>query len=261
MSEEISYIEPTKEIYNVAINENHLDWKQFLFKLINRGNLDPWDIDLSKFTILYLTEFKKIEKINFNVAGKFLTIAVYLLKIKAKKLLNEDIVNYGDKIDELENDINDFSDLEDFEDFTDSLEDLQKKWENYKLDFKNPLERKKKVSIYDLVKTLEITLEQSDKRAKNLFQKKEKIEYDGPQFKKNKEDLKQIIEELYLKILEEIGKTQKGHIKFSDIKKDAKSKIDILQKFIPLLYLHNDSKIRLNQKEHFDDFKIHIEEN
>ncbi len=255
---ELKYIKPEEKLYDFAINENNLDWKNFLFELIKNENLDPWNINISIFTKIYLDAFYNLDKKNFNISGKFLTIAVFLLKTKTEELLKNDIVNYSDKISKLENvEIDDLEDLEDFEDFSNNLENLAKKREKYKLDFRNPLARKKKVSIYDLVKTLEKTLSQSQIRLENFFQRKQIGKYDGPQFVRKKKDLKQIIEELYAQILQDFAETGKSHIKFSKISKDIEIKMDILEKFIPLLHLHNQGKIDLRQEKHFDEIKIH----
>ena len=244
-----------KQIFEFAIDEKNIEWRSFLFDLINKNNMDPFDIDLSKFTIDYLDEIRKNKNISFNLTGKFLTIAIYLLKLKSEKLLNYEIENYSTKINELENSLEEF---EEFEDFEDDYSELFQKRENYKLDFKNPLERKRKVSIFDLVETLEKTLKQTNIRQKNFLQKKEKIIYDGPEFVKKQKDLKTIIEEVYIKITEELNSNKFESVNFNFLLKHSKNKMQVLESFIPLLHLHNQEKIIVSQKNHFGDIEIKL---
>ena len=258
--EELVYIKPEKQIYDFAIKEDNIDWRGFLFELIEKKNMDPFDINLTNFTVEYLNEIRNSKNVNFNLVGKFLTIAVFLLKVKSEKLLKVEISNYSSKVDEIENLRNELEEeLEDgFFSDEDSRIDMNLIREKYKLDFKTPLERKKKVSIYDLVETLEKTLKQSSERKKNFFQKKEKIEYDGPEFKKKEKDLKTIIEEIYSHILDVLENDSKNHLYFKDLTKNSNTKIEILEKFIPLLHLHNGEKIYLKQEKNFSDIKIHL---
>jgi chromatin segregation and condensation protein Rec8/ScpA/Scc1 (kleisin family) len=254
----IEYVKPEEKLYNLAIDEINTDWKKFLFDLIEKEGLDPFDIDIIKFTKIYLETINELKKINFNITGRFLTIAVFLLKKKTEILLQKDLVGYEDKIRTIENiDVDDEDGFECFEDFTNELETLNKKREKYKINFRNPLARKKKVSINDLIKILEKTLKQSEVRQENFFQRKQKIDYNGPDFTKKKKDLKEIIEELYSQILVEFGEDAKKSIKFSGILKDINTKIEILEKFISLLHLHNQDKIIVKQNKHFEEIEIH----
>ena len=77
------YIRPEDKIYAIATNRDELDWKGFLYNLINREGLNPWDVDLSVLTHTYLNELKKVNSVDFDISGKLLTIAVFLLKTKA----------------------------------------------------------------------------------------------------------------------------------------------------------------------------------
>ena len=69
-------------------------------------------------------------------------------------------------------------------------------------------------------------------------------------------DLKEIIEELFGVISQE-WENKKGHVVFSHITRDTKHKMGILEKFLPLLHLHNQNKIYLKQEKHFGDIEIH----
>ena len=255
--EDLVYLRPEDRIYAVATNSDELNWKGFLHNLIHAEGLDPWDIDLVLLTKKYLEALREIENIDFNISGKFLTIAVFLLKIKAENLIDVEIRGLDAKIDSIKNiGEDDFAEgLDGLEDLDESLMNINKK-KTYKITPRNPLARKRKVNIFDLIKTLEKTFEQSNKRRVNFFLKNTDVEYSGPVYEKKPKDLKVIIEDLYQIIMEQF-ESKKGHVCFHHLTGDINHKEGILEKFIPLLHLHNQSRVEIKQKEHFGEIQIH----
>jgi segregation and condensation protein A len=251
------YIRPEDRIYAIATNRDELDWKGFLYNLINREGLNPWDVDLSILTHTYLNELKTVSDVDFDISGKLLTIAVFLLKTKAEYLVEHDIRGIEEKIESVQysEDSLDF-DLEGLEDLDGQLELMSKKKETYKLKVRNPIARKRKVNIFDLIKTLEKTFIQSNTRRKNFLMKNSSIDYKGPEYSKKSKDLKQIIEELFGIISEEFSQ-KKAHVKFHSLFGVDEPKMGILDKFIPLLHLHNQTRVEVKQDSHFGDIRIH----
>lgn len=255
------YIRTQNQIYDIATNQEILDWKSFLLELINKEGLDPFNIDLTILTQKYLTNIEKLKKIDFNLSAKFLTIAVYLLKTKTDFLIQKEIRGIDEKINQIENSNQDqIDELENLEDLDFNQLDFEEKKKKYTLKYKNPLARKRKVTIYDLIKTLEKTLEQSNKRRANFLQRKNQGKYTGPIYQKKPKDLKQLIDELYEFIINEISK-KNASIHFSSIIYKTKNKMEILEKFIPLLHLKNHNKIDISQEKHFSEIKIHKTQN
>ncbi len=254
----LEHVAPEERIYSVAMDRNAIDWKSFLYELIHKEGLNPWDIDLGILTKKYLVALKDLKEVDFDISGKFLTVAIFLLKTKSEKLVSADIRGFDDTLEFMKNEgiesIDDFDSMEDpfDEDFI-----AEPKKQEYKLKFRNPIARKRKVNIFDLIKTLEKTFEQSNKRRANFLQRKgEDVIYTGPTYEKKKKDLKQIIEELFDFISDEFS-AKSGHVDFSHISSSANHKMDVLEKFIPLLHLHNQNKIELKQEKHFDEIEIH----
>lgn len=73
-------------------------------------------------------------------------------------------------------------------------------------------------------------------------------------FDKKPKDLKVIIEELFNEVLAHIRSSEK--IAFSYLTQDAKTNLDILEKFLPLLHLVNQERIQVSQDEHFAEIYI-----
>jgi len=253
--ESLEYVRPEEKIYDLAINKDLINWKSFLYELINNEGLDPWDIDLGILAKKYIDSLKKLKQVDFDISGKFLTIAVFLLKTKTETLLSRDIRGMEETIASYQQSENIVDDLEALEDFDLELDNVEKKKTKYSLKYRNPIARKRKVTIFDLIKTLEKTFEQSNKRRQNFLQRKGSGNYEGPIYEKKSKDLKQLIEELYDAIMFEL-KAKKGEVCFSLFMNKESHKLGVLEKFIPLLHLHNHEKIKLSQDEHFGDIKI-----
>lgn len=252
-----TYIRAEERIYQYAADKENLDWKNFIYSLIKEENLNPWNIDLGILTRKYLSALKEIKTIDFDISGKFLTIAVFLLKIKTQNLIEKDLRGIEEEIAFLESDSTNFqSDIDSLEQLDSELENIKQKREKYVLKYRNPLARKRKVNIYDLISILEKTIDQSNKRRANFFQRNTQIKYEGPIYEKKPKDLKEIIEELFTFIIEEIDKNQ-NHITFSHITTEKETRKEKLLKFISLLHLHTQNKIILEQEEHFGTIKIH----
>lgn len=255
-SSDDSYIRAEDRIYQVAINKDELDWRGFLYDLINKEGLNPWDVDLSLFTKKYLEAIKGIKNVDFDISGKFLTIAVFLLKTKAETYVERDLRGIDQKIAEIEAESNGFdNELDYLEGFDNELEEIKKK-EKYSIKVRNPIARKRKVNIFDLIKVLEKTFEQSNRRRTNYLARHHDGSYEGPMYEKKPKDLKQVIEELYQIIQEEFN-SKSGHVSFNNLTKDVNHRKGILEKFIPLLHLHNQEKVTLKQNSHFSDIEIH----
>lgn len=256
------YSQTQEQIFNIVIDENQLDWKSLLQQLITSQGLDPWDIDLKILTRRYLDFLRTVEHLDFNLSGKLLTIAVFLLKTKAQHLVEHDLRGISKKIDEVKQVSNQqdfesaFDLLESFDDELISYEETKQK-EKYQIKIRNPIARKRKVNIFDLIRTLEKTFEQSNKRQANFLQKTadREVKYTGPSYEKKTKDLKEIIEELFILISNELSE-KKAHMHFSDLIKNENHKMGYLNKFIPLLHLHNQDRLIISQQEHLGEIKI-----
>lgn len=259
---EIQYLKPEDRIVEMANDKEKIDWKNFLYQLIYTEGLDPWDIDLGVLTKSYLVAIREIKEVDFESSGKFLTIAVFLLKTKAENLVDKDLRGIEEKIawakQSAEDGDADFDSLDDLDSHLEELNDLNliKKKEKYAIKVRNPIARKRKVNIFDLIKVLEKSFEQSNRRRANFFARNPNVKYTGPVYEKKPMDLKQIIAELHDLILEEL-KSKKGHVAFSHITRDVNHRMGILEKFIPLLHLHNQDKVYLKQDAHFGEIEIH----
>jgi len=166
-----------------------------------------------------------------------LLAAAILLKIKSDRLLNEDLSELDRLLTEEEELIDELD-----------LEQPQRQDEGKPpLIPRTPQPRKRKVSVFDLVKALEKALEVKQRRVMNS------IPPMNVKIPEKKRDITQIIRDVYSKILSCFTKQNK--LTFSQLV-PSKTKEDKIYTFIPLLHLTNQRKVNLEQKEHFGEIEI-----
>jgi segregation and condensation protein A len=238
------------KIFQIVVEQNDITWKQIIYELIKNEQLDPWDVDLSVLTQRYLEHIKQMKEHHLSVSGKILLAAAMLLKIKSKRLVGEDL-NEFDRL---------LANAEMTEDeFYHSLEgELQKARvippeEMLKLIPRTPQPRKRKVSVYDLVRALEKALEVKHRRL---------IKLDSPEGRiimpQKKLDITLAIKQVYKTIREWCLVHRKPVMHFSELLPKDPGRDAKLYTFVPLLHLGTQRKLDLNQETAFADFSIKL---
>lgn len=233
-------------IFQILVEQNDFGWKSLIYDLIRSENMDPWDVDVSLLSQKYVERLKQFKESDLKLSGKVLLAAAILLKIKSKKLVGEDM-NEFDKL---------LQSAEQQGDFYDELEQELKRGEQaaleqgivFELEHKLPQPRKRKVSVFELVKALEKALEVKRRRFDRIITAHVNIP-------ERKFDITVAIKGVYDKILGLFGKFKK--LTFSEIIPSQK-KEDKIYTFIPLLYLSNQNKVELIQEQPFGEIEIKI---
>src|SRR3989344_775857 len=213
-------MEEQRKLYEILVQKNDVTWQSIIQDLVKKGEIDPWNIDISWISQEYLKEIKKMQEMNFFISGKMILASAILLKLKSEKLLNEDI----ESID------------------------------NPNLTIRTPQARKRRVSIADLISALEQALEINTKR---LLRKEEaeRIPTDL-MIPEKKIDINKLIEELFEKII--IYLKEKNDLKFNNLLSEKPNRDEIIGTFVPLLHLDNQQRIKLEQEKHFGEINIRI---
>jgi len=234
------------KLYQLIVENDDISWKALLLDLVNSEQMDPWDIDIGLLTQRYIDRIKQLKETNLKASGKVLLAAAILLKIKSKRLVGEDL-NEFDRLLAA-------SEMTE-EQFYDELEQELAKGEvaglhdqSLELLPRLPQPRKRKVSVYDLVRALEKALEVKKRR---LFNSLHDVHVVVPE---KKMDIGAAMQSLYAKLLTFFAKG-KRKLTFSSLV-PSKKKEDKVYTFIPLLHLSNEGKIELEQKEHFGEIDI-----
>lgn len=238
-------METQQKLYDILIQKDDVTWQALIQDLIKKGEIDPWDVDISWLAQEYLKEIKKMQEMNFFISGKMILASAILLKLKSEKLLTEGFASLNQIMFPPD-------DLDYMDDYI--LNDQKKlNFEgNPKLTIKTPQARKKRVCITDLIEALEKALEVNTRR----LIKREELERIPTDLviPEKKIDINKLIEDIFDKI--EICLKQVDVITFKNLLTEKPEKEEIINTFIPLLHLDTLKRITLNQEEHFGEIKI-----
>ena len=231
------------KLYNMLLQEDEITWQSIIYDLVKSEEMDPWDINISLLSKKYLETIKKLKEMNFNMSGKIVLASAILLKLKTRRLVEDDLTRFENIInppEEIDNALYDDVDLEGME-------------ENQIIVIpKTPQPRRRKVSVNDLVGALQKALEVNKRRVFRQLEDMQSIpEVDVPE---KKVDITEVIKDIYGKILS-FFKTGGKKLTFDEFVKDARreEKIAIL---VPLLHLDTQRKVDLHQQEHFGEIEI-----
>ncbi len=231
-----------EQIYDMLLKENEVTWKDIIYDLVKSEQMNPWDVDLSKLTAKYIQTVKDMKEMNYHVSGKVLLASAMLLKIKSQRLVSEDINNFDSFL---------FHTEDEFEELGDFLPFHEHKVEIPKLGIRTPQARKRKVSVSDLIGALEKALKVDNRRKLRL---RKFLTINKPEIPEKKIDIHDLIDKLQQKLMNLF--TKKPKTTLSEILPSDKHE-DKIYTFMPLLYLHNQKLVNLEQEEHFGEIHIH----
>lgn len=235
-------------VFKLLFDEDDVTWQSILYSLVRDDGMDPWDVDIAAIAQKFMERLKQLRETDFRFSGKIILAAAILLKIKSKRLVGEDI----NDLDAL---IASTDEEELAEEFYDSLErDMHRKGQPLAaqphLIPRTPQQRKRKVSIYDLVDALEMALDTKKRRVLNT------IPAGQFDYTPRKMDIGLVIRQIYAKILDHFKEQPK--LTFSQLLPDKASKEDKVYTFIPLLQLDALRKIDLQQEQHFGEVQVEL---
>ena len=238
-----SKINSKQEQIHDLIFGKEIGWQEIIHDLINTEQIDPWDIDIIILTNKYLEKIQEFEEGNYFISGKVLLAAALLLRIKSEILLSK----YIKSVDEIlfgKKEI--VKKSEEIIEFYDDIPELLPR---------SPLPRFKKVTLRELVDSLNKAIITENRRIKKEIIKKDAVREMDMVLPKKKYIVSDKIKEIYKKIFDHLNENQgKKKISFSELVKNNKEEKIISFSF--LLHLENQSKIWIEQDEHFGEMYI-----
>jgi segregation and condensation protein A len=220
-----------------------IGWQDIIYDLINTEQLDPWNINIVILTDKYLEKINKLEETDFFISSKVLLAAALLLRIKSELLLSK----YLKSIDEIL-----FGKKEEKKHH---LERIELDEEIPELIPKSPMPRFRKVTLKELLESLNKAITTENRRIKKTIINKNALRESLISLPKRKFSIKDKIDEIYKSLYGHFEQNKdKQKVLFSDFIPPAKE--ERIASFSSLLHLENQNKIWLEQLEHFGD--IHI---
>ena len=233
-------------IYKMLTEESEITWQSIIYDLIKKEQLDPWHINLSLLAKRYIEKIKELKQHNFFISGKVLLASALLLRLKSHKFLTEHISNFDSILYPPEEEEPEISELLD----SISAGEEYKEEKIPPLMLKTPQERKRQVTLKELMGALEKALDIDYKRE---IKKRNYAVIRPVELPKNIVNITEIIKNLYSRIVSMFKKNEE--VTFSKLIPSTK-KEDKLFTFLPLIYLETDGKINLEQEIPFGEIKI-----
>ncbi|MDP2628275.1 MAG: segregation/condensation protein A [Nanoarchaeota archaeon] len=224
-----------------------IGWQEIIYDLINTEQLDPWDVNLTILTDKYLDTIQKLEEADFFISSKVLLAAALLLRIKSEILLNKYIKSIDDIL---------FGKKEQPKHI---LERIELEDEIPELIPRSPLPRFKKVTLKELIESLNKAIITENRRIKKQIINTDALRETGISIPKRKFSIKDKIKEIYDKLFKHFDENEeRKKISFTDFAGlDKEERIMI---FSPLLHLETQKKIWLEQERHFEEIHIWMKE-
>ncbi len=221
-----------------------IEWQDIIYDLINTEQLNPWDIDLVVLTEKYFQRIHEMEERDFFVSSKVLLAASFLLRIKSEILLNKYIKSIDDILFGNKTEIK-----------KSSFERIELEDEIPELIPRSPLPRFKKVTLKELLESLNKAIITENRRIKKEIVNKNALRESSISLPKRKFSIKDKIIEITTMLENHFSsKEEFKRITFTELAGEDREKR--IEHFSPLLHLENQQKIWLDQPSHFQE--IHI---
>jgi len=223
---------------------------EILVGLAERGEIDPWNIDIIEVTDRFLSELERCRQLNLQISGRTLFYAATLLRMKSEQLdvPSEDEGDSGDSEDfDLAGDL-DFED----EGRLGPIERLEREIQR-RLDRKNL--RKSPVTLFELIIELK-NLEKEERRRRRLPPPDEDylVEADDVVSIAHEEGYQDTSRQIIEECLANADPTTE--ITLAELCKDLGWKLP--EVYLPLLFIALDGRCSIRQEEFFGDVYVHV---
>ncbi|MFZ0004336.1 MAG: segregation/condensation protein A [Methanoregula sp.] len=223
---------------------------EILVGLAERGEIDPWNINIIEVTDRFLSELERCRQLNLQISGRTLFYAATLLRMKSEQL---EIVSESD--DDSEGDIEEF-DLTGDSDFDDEgrfgpIEQLEREIQR-RLDRKSL--RRSPITLFELIIELK-NLEKEERRRRRLPPQEDfLVEADdvvGIAHEEGYQDSSRLVIEECL-----ANADPDEEITLAELCRDLGWCLSDV--YIPLLFLALDGRCTIRQEEFFGDLYVHV---
>ncbi len=210
-------------------------WRELLIELVEKHELDPWNINISAMVDGYIGIIKEMKTLDLRVPANVILAASILLRMKSDGFELFDNETNNDEIDSGMQSI------------------LKQRPEVPELVQKNRIQPYRKITLDELMDALSSAIKYEEKKIERIREIETPIHIDVG------EDIDKRIETLYTIIKENADPL--GMTTFSILSKNFESiELKLLNLFIPMLFLAQYEKINVIQEEFFGELIIKINE-
>jgi segregation and condensation protein A len=223
-------------------------WEQVIYRIICEEAMDPWDLDISKLSEVFIGHLAGMKKLDFRIPAKYIIIAAVLLKMKT------DHLDFIEMVKETMEGPEPYP-----EDAIAGAEGLEAEspgagegpGAGAGFDAVRLHERRvhhRKVMFEDLVFALRRAL-------KTEHRKERRVARRGADIRIERVDISKRIKELYRRIDYVLAKLKDDEVTFSSVVEEW-NRENILKNFMPLMHLDTEKKVDCRQEKFFDEIFI-----
>jgi len=235
-----------EQIHDLLFNRE-IGWQEIIYDLIHTEQLDPWDIDIVVLSDKFLEKAAKYEETDFFVTSKVLLAASLLLRIKSEFLLNKYIRSIDDILfGKKEQKKIEFERIELDEDIPSLIP-------------KSPIPRYRKVTLAELMESLNKAIVTENRRIKKEILNKNALRESSISLPKRTFNIKDKLKEIHGKIIFYFKQNSDNKkISYTDL--IGTEREQRISSFFPLLQLENNKKVWLEQADHFEEIHIWLKD-
>jgi segregation and condensation protein A len=230
------------QVHDLLFNRE-IGWQDILYDLINTEQLDPWNLDIVILTEGFLSKIQSYEEMDFFVSSKALLAAALLLRIKSEMILSRFMRSIDDIL---------FGEKEKQES---SYERIELDEEIPDLVLKSPIPRVRKVTLNELIESLNKAIATENRRIKKEIVNKNALRETGISLPKRKFNIANKLKYIHSKVQAHF-EANKSHKRVPYTKIIGEDKEERAMSFFPMLQLESNGHLWLEQEAHFEE--IHI---
>ncbi|QSZ67723.1 segregation/condensation protein A [Methanofollis aquaemaris] len=148
----------------------HEEPVEILVQLAERGEIDPWNIDIVDVTDRFLTELERCRELDLRISGRTLFFAATLLRMKSE-YLTEDLSEGQDEEEDLEVSVDDEEDFG----LADEAEPIERLEREIQRRIGRKKVRRRPVTLYELITELKTAEKEERRRHRRRAQQGEEI--------------------------------------------------------------------------------------
>jgi len=231
-------VKQASDLYDIVLDGSALTWERLLYDIVEKEEMDLWDIDLNLLTQKYIEAISSLKQLDYRLSGKVLLAAAILLKIKSREINFEKLFDWKQR--------------ERKEKTVDDIEIINP--EDFELIQAVPLPRRRKVTLKELITSLKKAIDESKSRQARTKYKEELI-FEVEKLKRSEFNIAEKIMEVLERVKVFVQKFKRKKVEFKELIPSI-SRSDIVWTFLPLLHLSNSGEVILEQEEIFKDLWV-----
>jgi len=232
----------------LELMKSEFSWEQVVFQVIAHEGLDPWDVDIKALSDAFIDYLMEMEEMDFKIPAKYVMIAAVLLRMKSDHLKYlGDLVQDAMPFDEMDVDMRESGGTEEIEGMVPEAPVGPDLLINA-ISIPPKRQPRRKIMVDDLMGALRRALRAEDRRERRDRRNREKIQIKD-------DNITGRIALLYNRINDIMGRMKKEEVKFSGLV-NKWERHEVVDTFIPLVFLDNQRKVNCQQEEMFREILI-----